>query len=583
MESAIAALEAEVGELRSRVSLLEVGTPEAEPSSDVPAPPALSDLSILDVSSIRTLPALAGRSLIVLAGAFLLRALTEAGGVPMPVGIAGGMAYAILWLAAAVRASRSLRRTSAGFHAVCSAAVAFPLAWEATVRLEVLGPSSGAIVSAAFAGFGLLLAYRARLPVAAWVFALAGVATEVGLLAVARPGFLATAAVVGLAGAITGAPDEARWSPLHWLLTVVADVLVLRIVALAIAAGDPTRYVGPVDPAAAVALTLALPAVTLAAVLWRIRAGRAGVRVFDLLQVGIAAAIGFLGAISVARSSGHSTVWLGVSALVVAGVAFLVSYSNGRRAPQRRRAFLLLSSLGFACVIIGVPTLLGRSGAAVVWAGFAPISAFLGSRFDRISLRVHAFLYGLSATIAVGALIGSLHALLPAAVRPPGGSSTTSGLLVEAALVLAVVLMALDRHHLDRGPTARLPFTILVGVTAILVAGSSVEALASVLQLTGVPEAGALASSRTVMTAAVAMLLALLGRRQVLPEAAWLVYPLLALAMLELIVGDLAEGSARTLFLSFLVCGVALVVCPWLLRSRRGEGPEPPNAADPTP
>jgi hypothetical protein len=69
-----------------------------------------------------------------------------------------------------------------------------------------------------------------------------------------------------------------------------------------------------------------------------------------------------------------------------------------------------------------------------------------------------------------------------------------------------------------------------------------------------------------------AIAVAVLGRRRYVPEAAWLVYPLLGLALLELVIGDLAQGSARTLFVSFLVCGLALIVCPWLLRGRQPNG-----------
>jgi uncharacterized membrane protein len=47
--------------------------------------------------------ALVGRTLIVLGGAFLLRAITESGVVSPSVGVSLGLAYAVTWLLARIR------------------------------------------------------------------------------------------------------------------------------------------------------------------------------------------------------------------------------------------------------------------------------------------------------------------------------------------------------------------------------------------------------------------------------------------------------------------------------------------------
>ena len=577
LEAAVTSLQDEVEQLRARVSGLE-GAPrpvESEVAAAGPPPVVLEPMIPFDRATLLSLPVLVGRTLIILAGAFLLRALTEAGGVPMPVGIGAGLAYACFWMLAAWRAARADHRTSAAFHAICAATIVFPLVWEATARLQVLRPTPGSLVTAAFAGFGLLLGARARLPVAAWVFGLGGILTEAALLPVESPGFFATAAAVAIAGAVASTSDDACWSPLEWLLAFAVDVMVLRIVALAVAAGDPSRHIGPVDPGAAAAVALSLPAMFVFAVLWRTARDKHPVRVFDLLQVGAAAALGFLGAVRVVTSSGHSAWWLGVVTLVTGALALASSFSSIERRPGRGRRFVLLSSLGLACALIGVPTLLGRPGTAAVWAVFAAVTAFLGGHFDRISLRVHAVLYGFGAAVASGTLERAVRALVTGQTLPLTSSAVSPRLLVELVLVGTIALMAIDPGRMRRTPRTRLPFTALVGLTALVLAGGSVATLASLLTASGAPEGGSLASARTMALAATAVVLAVLGRRRVVLEAAWLVYPVMALALLELVVGDLAQGSARTLFLSFLVCGVALVVCPWLLRGRHGEEAEP--------
>ncbi len=583
LESAVTSLKAEVENLRARVCGLEGSPQEAAPVSPAPLS-ATADLGTsipFDRGSLLSVPALAGRSLIVLAGAFLLRALTESGGLPLAVGVGVGLAYACVWMIASGLAARASRRASAAFHSVCAAAVFFPLVWEATVRLQVFGPPLGSLATAAVAGCGLLLAARARLPVAAWVFGLGGMFTEVALLPVESPGFFATVAAIGMAGGTALVADDNRWSPLEWLLALAADLMVLRIVALAGAAGDPGRHVAPVDPTASLALALALPAVFLAAVLWRSDEGRHAIRVFDLLQSGIAVVLGFLGAIEIATSSGHSTRWLGIIALASGALALGASFSSIKRRPGQGRRFVLLSSLGVACILIGVPTLLGRPGAAVVWAVLAAAAAALGGRFDRISLRVHAVLYGLGAAGASGALQRAVRVLVPGAASPLVTPSVTPRLLVELVLVATVILIAVDPGRMGRTPRSRLPFTLLVALTALVLAGGSVAWFASLLAGAGAPAGASLASARTVALAALAIVLAVLGRRGLVLEASWLVYPVLALALLELIVGDLTQGSARTLFLSFLACGVALVVCPWLLRGRHTDEPDAGDAERP--
>ena len=69
-------------------------------------------------------PTLVGRSLLVLAGGFLLRALTERGIFASGMGVALGMTYAMIWIFVAALEARRGTRASAAFYAVCSAVIA---------------------------------------------------------------------------------------------------------------------------------------------------------------------------------------------------------------------------------------------------------------------------------------------------------------------------------------------------------------------------------------------------------------------------------------------------------------------------
>jgi hypothetical protein len=291
-----------------------------------------------------------------------------------------------------------------------------------------------------------------------------------------------------------------------------------------------------------------------------------------MLQTACGAALGLLGAIRIERVFDHSVTWLGIVALASGAVALTASFSVIERVPGRGRRFFFLSSLGLACVLIGVPTIFGRSVTAMIWAVLAATAAVIGGRFDRISLRVHAVLYAMGTAIASGALGCAVRALVPGGVARLSPLPILPRVMVEVILVVTLVLMTLDPGRMARRPRNRLPFTALVGLTTLIFAGGSVAMVASAFAAVAGPDGGSLASARTMVLALSAIAVAVLGRRRYVPEAAWLVYPLLGLALLELVIGDLAQGSARTLFVSFLVCGLALIVCPWLLRGRQPNG-----------
>ncbi len=81
---------------------------------------------------------LVGRLFLVTAGAYLLRALTEASTFSPALGVFLGLAYASLWFGAADRAAAAGRLWSSVFHGAAASLTAFPLVWEATTRFRIL-------------------------------------------------------------------------------------------------------------------------------------------------------------------------------------------------------------------------------------------------------------------------------------------------------------------------------------------------------------------------------------------------------------------------------------------------------------
>ncbi|MBW8865855.1 MAG: hypothetical protein JF610_00740, partial [Acidobacteria bacterium] len=97
----------------------------------------------IDAATILTL---VGRTLMVLGGAYLLRALTESAIWPVWFGVTVGFVYAAASLVATKRAARSTRWLSAEFHGGTAVMIALPLLWEAVTRFHLLGAVAASVL-----------------------------------------------------------------------------------------------------------------------------------------------------------------------------------------------------------------------------------------------------------------------------------------------------------------------------------------------------------------------------------------------------------------------------------------------------
>src|SRR6185295_10221028 len=145
LESRVVALERIVQALEHRVASIEhvpLGSSidAALPVRDVAvAEPSAATVSRIAGTDLVSVLSMVGRTCMILGGAYLLRALTEAGSWPTSVGVASGFAYAMLWLGAADRAGAHGRRLSATFFGAVAVAIALPLLWEAVTLFRLIG------------------------------------------------------------------------------------------------------------------------------------------------------------------------------------------------------------------------------------------------------------------------------------------------------------------------------------------------------------------------------------------------------------------------------------------------------------
>src|SRR5579864_664472 len=217
-----------IDDLRRRVAALEQCSAVAVPEADLPPSPQVEHTALPDLSSGLLAPV--GRFLLGIAGAYLLRAITEAGILPGLTGTVVGLLYAAGWLVASTRTAASSRVALQGLTA---SAIAAPLLWESTERFHVMTPVGAAAALAFFIVLGQIVAWKHDHNAIAAITALAGAATAMALIAATLDpvpfaiALLISAAVVEY-GAIRN--HALAW---RWIIALAADFSAFLLVYLA--------------------------------------------------------------------------------------------------------------------------------------------------------------------------------------------------------------------------------------------------------------------------------------------------------------------------------------------------------------
>jgi hypothetical protein len=560
VQSAVRDLTAELRRLEARVGSLEGRGVRPAAAGPEPAP-ALPEIAIPQGTV-----ALLGRTLLVLAGAYLVRALTDGRIVPAGLGMAVGLAYAVFWQVQADRAAGRGRRESAVFHALAGHLIAFPLLWETTARFGLLGPQAACAALVGYFALGLAVAGRRGLAVAAWATTGLALATAVALLVATKDLVAVFLALLAVAGGLEWLAYRERWLPLRWWGGAALDFVAFLLAALlGRPQGLPDGYVPTPVPVAAGVL-LALPALYVLSLAARTLRRERPVTLFEAAQGTLAILLGFGGAFRLLSAHGGSTTTLGVLALVLGTLGYAAAFAFAEKRTDQGRNFYFYSTAGGLLILAGVnavaigpvlPSVLGALGLA---------AAVFGRRFGRMTLRVHSALYLVAGALESGVLVACVRAL--------AGQAT--GVLPAIAWVAAVAaaagwaVLATDPGA-PRGGWARVP-QLLLAILAVCAVGKALQAaIWAALGERVAGDPGLAAVLRTAVLAALVLGLALVARRSRWPELGWLVYPLVTLGGLKLLLQDLREGRPATLVLSLALYGAVLLLAPRLLRP--GERP----------
>lgn len=556
-------LESCVERLSERISELEKGDRTGlVPRTIVDAPPradslsAPSSLPILSsdapVAAASPWIALAGRTFLVLAGAFLLRALTDSGSLPPTPGVWIGLAYASMWIVMADR-----RPGPSGLvHGLTSLMIALPLTVEAASRFHVLGPIASAIVLALLAFAALGVAWRRRLVLLALAALLGAVATALAVAA-ALDAFLApTLVVIALGIAAAWIAHDRQWPVVAWPAAAAADLAVLFLTVRA--AITPPRD----EPLAAIGAHALLALGYLAVFLWRTRRPPREVGAFEIAQTMAVLTLAIGDTTLLAQAHGLSQQLIGVPALVL-GIA-LYTQAFARELPARGagRQFTYVGMTAFVLTMAGLMLVVGPGMRAAVTAAVAVIFCLVASRRSEPLLALQGSIAGVLSAGAGGlfAFAGVMWLSHPAAWPSPQPVL----ILVLASVIAALLIPRALRHEQPSAMAivARLALaaTFIVGVGSLVVLGIGPT-------LAGTPpNAGILATAKTVILVTASFGAALASRVHRFGELRWLAYGLLGAGALKILLEDLPASSPSTLFVALAAYGAALIVVPKIVR-----------------
>ena len=485
----------------------------------------------------------AGRLLLVLAGAFLLRAATEGGRLPRPLGVALGLAYALAWLAAALRSGRRGDDAGAAFHAASTLAIACPLVWEATTRFAILTPAAGTLAFAGVIAAAFAVAWRQRTAAAAWL--VVGSAAATGLALAAGTGRAApqAAILVGLGAASLALARARGWWAVATAAAAAADLAVASLTGIAILApaGVPARVALPVQ----LALLLVHPLAAMALA----RAGEP-LRRSLLVQVAAAVVVGGGGALLLAGRAGGVPAAVTGALFVLLGASAEATALRVAAAGDRAAGRLFLAAatallLGGTALLLPLP--------ALAWAVLAVGLAIGGVRTAAPGVPLQAALVAAAALAGSGAASRATAALLLATAAPAPWPLAA----VVAPLAAAGCLLALARSPAHREPP-RAAEALLLALLAWIGSGAVSDGVTALLPgLAADP--GLRAATATWVLAAAGALLARLGRLPRLAVASRLVYPWLLAMAVQLLAVDLPHGRPLTLFLALAALGAALL------------------------
>jgi len=545
--------------LDRRVRALEQHSAPAlpEPGQVIDSAAPLLPTEIPSGEQISSVFLVLGKSLLGIAGAYVLRALEESAFLPRLIVAALAIAYAIAWLLAASRTA-SPRRLIAVLYSGTSALILAPMLWELTMRFHVLAPVTAAAVLGLYVAVATLQAWRRHSSFACSVATAAAALTALTLSIVTHvmlPFLVLLLAMVAISEyrASRGLGNGARM-----LIAAVADGAVWILLYLyRMPPSARADY-----PAIGTAVLIAIPGVLFllaaAGVVFRTVVLGKRITAFDSTQAVLAFLLAGCGPLLVIPNASPRVV--GVICLVFASACYAAAFRIFRGDASRRnfRVFTLWSA---ALTLAGAVLTFPQSWAASALALAAVVCIAVARRLNCIALQAHAVLYLAVAASTSGLLtyaVQSLAGVMPSTVSP-------ADLLVSAC---ALVCYASVREREGENWQWQLLHLVLAALTISVISALITHATLSLAALFLSTSDFHIAFLRTLALCCIALALAFAGARWCRPQMRRIAYAVLAFVAAKLVFEDLRHGHLAFIAASIFLFALTLIAVPRLARSR---------------
>jgi len=508
LERRVAALERQRAPQSGQEPALAIPPQEAKALATWPVLPAMGGAS----GAISVL----GKSVLGIAGAYLLRALSESGTVPQLFVLFVAILYACLWMIWAARVHRTSEFASATY-AVTSAAILSPLLWESTVRFQALSVASASLWLVVFVVLAIALAWRSELQMIPWIATLSSVATAMALIIETRDLLPVTAAILAMAFSI-----------------------------------EMAACVGHRHTARVVPVAMILMAVYGGSVAVRHFARRNRISFLDLIQSFLAFAAG---SYAVLRSgSGRYAAGLGIAFLLLAAVCYwaaLVHFVEEGFSRNRR----IFSTWALGLLLAGTLLCLPQSWRASFLCLAATGAAFIYARTGKLSIGMHS-----SVLLAVAAVESHLAEYVASALA--GAVPSASNWRLWVVGLSAALCYAIGARHSEENSKRRLLWILPALLLGFAVSGIIISAVVSIGGQMIESRAASLSVVRTITNCLLALTFGFFGARLKRVELTWAAYAAVGFGTLKLAFEDLRYGNAASLVVSLLFYGLVLILLP---------------------
>jgi hypothetical protein len=496
-----------------------------------------------------------GKAVFGIAGAYLLRALAEAGPIPkLPVLIVA-ITYAALWMVWAVR-THDTNRFASATYGTTSVLILAPLLWESTVRFQVIPPAFTAMVLVAFIVLALTLSWRRQLQVIPWVATLTVVITALALIIATRDLVPLTVAMLVVAAIAEIAACLEHHLSLRFLPALMADFAIWLLIDVMTSAEAVPEGYHPTSAVVVNILCFALLAIYCSSIGIRSFGLHQRISAFEIIQGVLAFTLATFG--SVRATQGSESGLLGLLFLLLAATFYWGALSYfGDEANSRNRG---VSATWAAALFLAGTFLIFSAKLQAPFLCFAALAAaFMYAYMRKFSLGLHASLY-LAAATAVSPLAAfGVNALAGAVPSAPSWNVWIVGI---AALLCYLVGSRVQEASVRRRWLWVVPAALFGFVSAAIVVVTISRFASDQME----PTPSRLSVIRTIVNCMLALVLGFAGSRWKHVELAWVAYAAVAFGTLKLLLEDLRFGNAASLVVSLLCYGSILILLPRLTK-----------------